>query len=144
MAGRITDAERSNRLIVAVESRVLQGYRVESQTDFQAVLVRGRRVNHILHLFLSIFTCGLWIIVWLALGLFGGEKRDVVRVDERGVVYTRQQSWTGPHDHAKSNTLTLSGAAPPQPEERLDGKGLTLGEKAWQRLPMMRCCMLVY
>ncbi len=94
MAGRITDAERRDRLMVAVESRVLQGYRVESQTDFQAVLVRGRRVNHILHLLLSIFTCGLWIIVWLALGLFGGEKRDVVRVDEQGGIYMRQQSWT--------------------------------------------------
>ena len=77
-----------------VESRVRRGRRVESQTDFQAVLVSGRRVNHILHLLLSLFTLGLWLIVWLLLALFGGERLETVRVDEQGRIHTWRQFWT--------------------------------------------------
>ena len=51
-----------------------------------AVLVRGKKVNHILHLFLSIFTLGLWAIVWVILTLTGGEKRQVITVDDYGNV----------------------------------------------------------
>ena len=36
-----------------------RGYRVVSQTDDQAMLVRGHRPNHILHLLLSVVTLGL-------------------------------------------------------------------------------------
>ena len=35
-----------------------QGYRIESQTDFQVVLVKGKRPNHVLHLILTIVTFG--------------------------------------------------------------------------------------
>ena len=95
MSNRITDQERKELLNWEVGLRVLQGYRVESQTDFQAVLVSGRRVNHLLHFFISLFTLGFWLIVWLALGLFGGEKRVVVRVDEQ-VAFTRGGSGADP------------------------------------------------
>ena len=94
MSNRITDAERKEMLDREVESRVRRGRRVESQTEFQAVLISGRRVNHILHLLLSLFTLGLWIIVWLLLALLGGERREVVRVDEQGQVHTWRQFWT--------------------------------------------------
>ena len=68
---------------------VRDGYRVESQTDYQAILVRGRRPNHLLHLILSIVTLGLWaIFVWLPVAVFGGEKRRVVTVDAYGNVAT--------------------------------------------------------
>jgi hypothetical protein len=61
------------------------GWRVESQTDRQAVMVKGHKHSHGLHLFLSIITAGLWaLFVWLPLSVFGGEKRQVVTVDERG------------------------------------------------------------
>lgn len=60
------------------------GWRVESQTDFQAVLVKGRRPNHLLHLVLSVLTLGLWLIVWAALAILGGEKRMVLSVDQAG------------------------------------------------------------
>ena len=94
MSNRITDEERKEMLDREVESRVRRGRRVESQTDFQAVLVSGRRVNHILHLLLSLFTLGLWLIVWLLLALFGGERRETVRVDEQGRIHTWRQFWT--------------------------------------------------
>ena len=81
---RVTDEERKALLNLEVGARVLEGNRVESRSDFEAVFVRGRRVNHILHLLLCIPTVGLWLIVWAVLAVFGGEERHVVRVDEQG------------------------------------------------------------
>ena len=60
------------------------GGRVESQGDYQAIVVEGRRVNHILHVILSFLTCGFWLIIWIVLGIAGGEKRKLVKVDEDG------------------------------------------------------------
>ena len=60
------------------------GMRVESKTDFQAVMMKGKPVNHILHLLLTLFTFGLWIIVWIMLAVTGGEERYIVYVDEYG------------------------------------------------------------
>ena len=57
---------------------IRQGWRVESETDYHLVMVRGYRVNHILHLLLCIPTAGLWLIVWILLLVFGGEKRRVI------------------------------------------------------------------
>lgn len=66
------DRERQQRLASQIEELVTKdsmmrgkGWRVESQSDFQAVLVQDRKVNHILHLVLSILTAGIWIIVWV-------------------------------------------------------------------------------
>lgn len=53
----------------AVAAYVRKGYRVESQTPTQAVVVYGKKVNHILHLILSVLTLGLWLIVWLLVGI---------------------------------------------------------------------------
>jgi hypothetical protein len=69
------------RLVVA---QVAQGARVETQSDYQAVLVRGHRPNNTLHLVLTLVTAGVWGIVWIALALIGGEKRSVGSVDEWG------------------------------------------------------------
>ena len=60
--------------------------RVESQSDYQAVLVSGKKVNHVLHLILTLLTFGLWVFVWIGLVIFGGEKRRMVSVDEYGQV----------------------------------------------------------
>ena len=35
-----------------------QGYRVESQQDYQAVIVKGKPINHTLHIILSVITWG--------------------------------------------------------------------------------------
>jgi hypothetical protein len=63
---------------------VARGGRIESHTRFQAVIVYGRRVNHVLHAILTFFTCFLWGIVWLIIGSFGGERREVLQVDPHG------------------------------------------------------------
>jgi hypothetical protein len=78
--------ERKQLLAQTVQNQVAQGARVESQSDFNAVLVKGHRVNHVLHLILTFFTLGLWVFVWLGLVIFGGEKRATANVDEFGNV----------------------------------------------------------
>jgi hypothetical protein len=40
----------------------------------------------VLHLIITLFTCGLWAIVWIVLALTQGEKRHMVVVDEYGNV----------------------------------------------------------
>jgi hypothetical protein len=82
--GKKTPDERKALLAQAVVNWVHGGWRVESQTDFQAVMVKGRRPNHILHLILTLITLGVWAIVWILLTVLGGEKRSVVSVDEYG------------------------------------------------------------
>ena len=76
--------ERREMLSRQVGSRLTLGRRVEYQSDFQAVLVHGHQVNHVLHLIITLITLGMWAIVWIALVLFGGEKREIVEVDEWG------------------------------------------------------------
>ncbi len=83
---RKTTDERKDLMARRITSIIAQGLRVESQGDFQAVLVRGHRVNHILHLIITLITFGFWGVVWIGLVVFGGEKRELVQVDEFGNV----------------------------------------------------------
>ena len=39
-----------------------------SQCDHAVRLYQDPKTNHILHFFLSIVTCGVWLLVWLYLG----------------------------------------------------------------------------
>jgi hypothetical protein len=81
----VTPDQRRRALDRAVADMVggpAQGWRVESRTEYQAVLVSGHRTNHLLHLVLTLATCGLWAIVWAILGVTNQEKRDVITADE--------------------------------------------------------------
>jgi hypothetical protein len=82
--GRKSSDERKEALARIITAQVVDGARVESQSDYQVVLARGHRLNNFMHLILTIVTFGLWGIVWLLLGLFGGEKRRVAFIDEWG------------------------------------------------------------
>jgi hypothetical protein len=74
--------ERKAALAQAVAEQIAQGYRVESQSDFQAVVVKGKRPNHLLHLILSLITLGVWLIVWITLSLTMHVHRRIVEVNE--------------------------------------------------------------
>ena len=78
--------ERKAMLAQQVQQAVGRGLRIESQSDFQAVLVEGKPVNHTLHAILTVFTCLLWGIVWAVIAGTGGEKREMIVVDEFGNV----------------------------------------------------------
>jgi hypothetical protein len=83
---RRTTDERKVILAQQLQTAAARGLRIESQSDFQAVLVEGKPVNHVLHAILTIFTCLLWGIVWAIIAATGGEKRQMVVVDEFGNV----------------------------------------------------------
>src|ERR1044072_8410523 len=81
-ATKKTAEERKALLAQAIQSQVVAGGRVESQSDFQAVIIKGHKVNHVLHFIIGFFTFFLWWIVWLVIAITGGEKRELVSVDE--------------------------------------------------------------
>lgn len=84
--GRKSVEERKAILAQHIQSAVVQGGRVESQSEIMATIVIGRRVNHLLHFLIGVFTCGAWWLVWLLLALAGGERRQLITVDEFGNV----------------------------------------------------------
>lgn len=83
---RRTADERKVILAQQLQTAAARGLRIESQSDFQAVLVEGKPINHTLHAILTIFTCLLWGIVWAIIAATGGEKRQMLVVDEFGNV----------------------------------------------------------
>jgi hypothetical protein len=87
---RKSSEARKAALAQAIQNEVVQGGRIESQSDFQAVVVFGKPVNHILHLILTIVTCLVWGIVWIAMLIWGGEKRVMVSIDEYGNVLRQE------------------------------------------------------
>jgi hypothetical protein len=76
--------ERKELLARAVADQVREGWRVEARSNTQSVMVKGQRPNHVLHLILTIVTAGLWAPVWIALTIFGGEKRMGIEIDAYG------------------------------------------------------------
>lgn len=91
VSSNIKTAEEKRALLSqAIARAVAAGARVESQSDAMAILVSGRRVNHVLHLILSVCTLGVWLLVWGALVIFGGEKRTVLQVDDYGNILTQK------------------------------------------------------
>ncbi|MEV5084371.1 hypothetical protein AB0K74_38205 [Streptomyces sp. NPDC056159] len=78
------EIEHRRNLATAIAREVAAGYRVESQADSQAVLVKGKGTTHILHLILSVITAGLWIPVWLIMYFVSRPKRIILTLDEFG------------------------------------------------------------
>jgi hypothetical protein len=71
-----------------VAEMVRKGWRVEHQSQTTATLVKGKKVNHVLHAILSVFTLAIWaLVVWLPLTIKAraGSSRRVLTV-ENGVV----------------------------------------------------------
>ena len=48
------------------------------------MIVKGKPINHALHIIVSIFTAGIWLIGYAIIAATGGEKRELVVVDEFG------------------------------------------------------------
>ncbi|MGW6205586.1 hypothetical protein ACWF9B_18340 [Streptomyces sp. NPDC055089] len=87
--GRPPDAmQRALILDWAVNQRIASGWRVESRSETQVVMVRGRPPNHVLHAVLTALTCFLWGAVWLVLGVTGKAERVALTVDAMGDIVT--------------------------------------------------------
>jgi hypothetical protein len=84
MPGRIPIEQRTAMMQQALRDLAFRGYRIEVADGTRAIVVTGAPVNHVLHVLLSICTCGLWLPVWLLLIGLGGVKRRRVYIDEYG------------------------------------------------------------
>ena len=73
-----------------IQREIGHGARVQSQDWTSAVLVYGKPVNHVLHAILTVFLLGLWLFVWIPVAILGGERREMVMVDEWGRVIVRK------------------------------------------------------
>ncbi|MFD0021739.1 hypothetical protein [Streptomyces sp. NPDC058382] len=83
--GRPPDAmQRALILDWAVSQRIASGWRMESRSETQVVMVRGRPLNHVLHAVLTVFSCFLWGVVWLVLGVTNKVERIALTVDALG------------------------------------------------------------
>jgi hypothetical protein len=85
MAATTTVASPERRraaLAKTINGLIAQDRRIESQSDYQAVLIHGHTPRHILHFVIGLITYGVWWIGWLVITLTGGERREIVNVDE--------------------------------------------------------------
>jgi hypothetical protein len=82
--------DRKRALSQQVRSMVTAGGRIESQSDFEAVIATGKDVNHTLHAILTVATCLLWGLPWAVVAATGGVKRQLVTVDEFGDVLVQR------------------------------------------------------
>ena len=81
---RKSPEQRKETLARQIQTSAAQGARVETQSDFQAIVVKGKPVNHAVHGIASLITLGFWLLPWLIIALVGGEKRQMLVVDEWG------------------------------------------------------------
>ncbi|WP_418602484.1 DUF2510 domain-containing protein [Mycolicibacterium sp. SCSIO 43805] len=79
----LTERQRADildRAIISAHCRVL------NRSATAASVVMGQPVNHVVHVLLTLFLCGLWAPVWLFIAATNGEKYFTVTVDEYGTV----------------------------------------------------------
>jgi hypothetical protein len=82
----ITRTDRSQTLEGEIGYFVARGWRLRSKNPAEAELVKGEPISHGIHIFFSIVTVGLWLLVYIPLLIFGGEKHKHISVDEKGHV----------------------------------------------------------
>ena len=78
------DANRIATFTAYLSNQVAQGKRIEYRSDFFAVLVSGKPVCHAIHFTLTVLTLGICGAVWLWRARQGGERRELVQVDQWG------------------------------------------------------------
>lgn len=66
----------------AVQDYVRRGYRIETGSGWNVVMVRGKRVNHMLHFLVGLLTFATWWLVWLFLVIFNSHRRVNIYVNE--------------------------------------------------------------
>lgn len=86
--GPVPHEERLQRLARAVSSRTLEGWNVIDRNDrevYAVLSLPAKPVNHILHLLVTLFTCGFWVIVWAIIaGTHRREQRLRISIDDFG------------------------------------------------------------
>jgi hypothetical protein len=79
------DATRKTILENGLRSYSVSGYSIETKNDFDAVITKQNRTNHILHFLLLAPTCGFWVFPWIYLTIVNkNPERHGFWVDEYG------------------------------------------------------------
>lgn len=99
----VSPEQRQQMLGMAVNAEVVRGASIREMDQTSAVLLKKDEVNHILHLLLTVFTCGLWAIIWLLAAASARVHMYRLVVDEFGIVrrskVREQGAWVAePHD----------------------------------------------
>jgi hypothetical protein len=97
MAELVDAAPHADPLPAYLATCVRDGWRVEAHSGTGAVLVHGHRPNHLLHFFITLFTVGAWLLVWVAVSLFGGESRFVAVVGPDGAIHRQSPGMRTAH-----------------------------------------------
>ena len=84
MEKKITSEERDGKLALAVANEVTAGWRVESQSSIQAVMAKGKPINHTLHIILSVLTLGAWLFIYVPIFIVNQRKTKIIRIDDFG------------------------------------------------------------
>lgn len=74
----LSDDERKAWLAQQVDEHLGNGWQIESRTENLVSLRYGKPINHVLHLLLTLVTCGVWALVWIYLAIFQGEKHKTI------------------------------------------------------------------
>lgn len=69
-----------------VARHVAVGWAVESRSETMAVVVSAANTNHVLHLLLTLVSCGLWAVVWFFLAVTQRTRRLSLVVQPDGSV----------------------------------------------------------
>ncbi len=86
----LTEERRHRALGLAVEDQVaVQDASVILDGPSGVVLAYRRPVSHLFHAVMTLFTGGLWIVVWLAVALGGRENRVRLEADPWGNVWAQ-------------------------------------------------------
>lgn len=85
----LTAEQKAEILSREINGMASKGWHLVSQTSSQASFEKGKNTSHGLHIFLSIITLGLWLIVWLLLAIFAGRKTCLINVDDYGNITRR-------------------------------------------------------
>jgi hypothetical protein len=78
--------ERRRILAEAIHKADMQSWRLISQTDTMATLEKGGKVNHLLHFFVTLLTCGLWVVVWWLCSTMGYRRQKTITVLSNGAI----------------------------------------------------------
>ncbi|MFF2088270.1 hypothetical protein ACFVVM_31190 [Nocardia sp. NPDC058176] len=82
----VSPEQRQQMLNMAVNSEVARGAQVLEMNQTSAVLSEVDAINHVLHLMITVFTCGFWVLVWLLVAATARPRSFRLTVDEFGIV----------------------------------------------------------
>jgi hypothetical protein len=86
----ISQEKRARALELAVEDQVATNAATVVFSGSQGVVLGyQRRVSHVFHALMTLFTAGLWAVIWLAVMLSSRERRVRLEADRWGNVWAR-------------------------------------------------------